>query len=166
MNSFIALYNGAEGRIGRKSWWLGVIGLAVAGIVLTLILSAIGLGPSPTTGSAGWAQLIVAVLLLYPSLCLSIKRRHDRDNNGLDIKIITGVSLVLTLLQALGVGVTPTDIGGGVMMPMPAMWLTTLYVILGLAGLYLLVVLGFLRGTVGTNTYGADPTGGTWAPAA
>jgi uncharacterized membrane protein YhaH (DUF805 family) len=165
MNSFISLYNGAEGRIGRKNWWLGVIGLAVAGIVLTVILSAIGLGPSPTTGSAGWGQLIVAVLFLYPSLCLSTKRRHDRDNNGMDIKIVTGVSLVLTLLQTFGVGMTPTDVGG-VMVPMPAVWLSALYVILGLAGLYLLVVLGFLRGTVGTNAYGADPTGGNWAPAA
>jgi uncharacterized membrane protein YhaH (DUF805 family) len=84
----------------------------------------------------------------------------------MDIKILFGASVLLQLLQVLGIGVTPTDIGGGVMMPVPATWLTVLYFIFGIAGLYLLVVLGFLRGTVGENSYGADPTGGSWAPAA
>lgn len=165
MNTIVSLFNGTAGRIGRRSWWMGVVILAVISIALTWILSLVGLGPNRTTGSAGYAQLIVYLLLIYPSLCLSIKRRHDRDNNAMDIKIITAVSAVLTVLQTFGVGITPTDVGGGVMMPMPAIWLTALYVILGIAGIYMLVMLGFLRGTVGNNSYGPDPVGGTWAPA-
>ncbi len=166
MNSILSLYTTTDGRIARKSWWIGVVGLLVVSIVLTWILMLVGLGPSPTTGSSGWAQVIVFILLIYPYYCLSLKRRQDKDNNGLDLKIIMGLSAVLTLLQAFGVGMTPTDLGGGVMVAMPAGWMTALYAVLGLAGIYLLVVLGFLRGTVGNNSYGADPAGGSWAPAA
>jgi uncharacterized membrane protein YhaH (DUF805 family) len=165
VDSIVSLYTTTQGRASRKNWWLGVLGIIVASIVLTLLLSLVGLGPSPATGAGGWGQLIVWLLLLYPSLCLSLKRRHDRDSNGTDIMVLYAVSGVLTLLQALGVGMTPTDVGGVTMM-MPAMWMTAVYFIFGIAGIYMLVVLGFLRGTVGTNSYGADPAGGNWAPAA
>ncbi|HTM77750.1 MAG TPA: DUF805 domain-containing protein [Devosia sp.] len=166
MNTITSLYTTNDGRIARKNWWLGVIGLAVVSIVLALVLGLAGLGPSAATGVGGWGQFIVFLLLLYPSLCLSLKRRHDRDNNGMDVKILFGASVVLQLLQVLGVGLTPTDIGGGVMVAMPATWLTVLYFIFGIAGLYMLVVLGFLRGTAGENSYGANPVGGRWAAAA
>jgi uncharacterized membrane protein YhaH (DUF805 family) len=34
-------------------------------------------------------------------------------------------------------------------------------IVVGIFALYLLVVLGFLRGTPGPNQYGPDPVGGT-----
>jgi uncharacterized membrane protein YhaH (DUF805 family) len=36
-----------------------------------------------------------------------------------------------------------------------------LSLVVGVFAIYLLVVLGFLRGTVGPNQYGPDPLGGT-----
>ncbi len=153
MDSLVPLYTTTAGRISRKGWWLGVVGLIVASIVLTILLSLVGLGTS------AWAQLIVYIILFYPSWCIGIKRRQDRDNNAMDFKILMGVSGLLTLLQAFGIGVTMTDVGNGVMVPMPAMWMSILYLALGVYGIYMLIQLGFLRGTIGSNSYGADPVG-------
>lgn len=152
MDNLVALYTTTTGRISRKSWWIGVVGIVVASIVLTIILSLVGLNPV-------WAQLVVYVLLFFPNWCIGLKRRQDRDNNGMDFKILMGLSGLLTLLQAFGVGMTMTDMGNGVVMPAPAMWMTIVYVAMGIFGIYMLVQLGFLKGTPAANTYGADPHG-------
>jgi len=154
MDTLVSLYTTADGRISRKQWWLGVVGLIIASIVLTIILGLIGLG-----GTSGWGQLIAFVILFYPGWCIGIKRRQDRDNNGMDFKVMMGVSGLLTLVQALGIGVTMVDMGNGITVPMPDMWLSALYMLLALFGLYMLVQLGFLKGTPGANSYGADPLG-------
>ena len=152
MDNLVALYTTTAGRISRKNWWIGVVGIIVASIVLSIILSLVGL-------NAAWAQLIVYVLLFYPNWCIGLKRRQDRDNNGMDFKILMGVSGLLTLVQALGIGVTMTDMGNGVVMPTPDAWLMVLFGLMGIFGIYMLVQLGFLKGTPGPNTYGADPLG-------
>lgn len=152
MDKLKALYGGAEGRIARRQWWIGVVGLIVASIVLSILLAVIGLG----TASA-WGQLITYVILFYPSWCIGIKRRQDRGSNANDFKAFMGLSALVTVLQAAGIGVTMTDLGNGVVMPMPDMWLSALLFLLGLYGIYMLVQLGFLRGTPGSNTYGPDP---------
>jgi uncharacterized membrane protein YhaH (DUF805 family) len=154
MDNIVSLYTTTDGRISRKQWWLGVIGVIIASIVLTIILGLVGLG-----GTSGWGQLIAFVILFYPNWCLGIKRRQDRDNNGMDFKVLMGVSGLLTLLQAFGIGVTVTDMGNGIVMPTPDGWLMALYGLLGIFGLYMLAQLGFLKGTPGANSYGADPLG-------
>lgn len=152
---FKALFSTTSGRISRKTWWIGVILLLIVGAVLSAILGAIGLGATAT--SAGWGSLIVALLLLYPGYCIGIKRRQDRGNNGLDLKILYGLTLLSALIQALGIGITATDVGNGVLIPTPAGWLMAFMVVLGIFGIYMLVQLGFLKGTPGANAYGADP---------
>lgn len=156
MDALKALYTTTDGRIARKQWWLGVVGLIIGSIVLSIILGILGLG-----GPLGWGQFIAYAILFYPSWCIGIKRRQDRDNNAMDFKIFMGISGLLTLVQAIGLGVTMTDIGdgNGTMMPMPDMWLSVLFALMGLFGLYMLVQLGFLKGTPAANTYGADPLG-------
>ena len=149
MDALIPLLTTTEGRIGRQQWWLGIVVIIVASIVLSLILGILGLG--------SWAQLIAYLVLLYPNWCLGIKRRQDRDNNGLDFKILIVVSGLLTLLQAFGIGVTMTDMGNGIMMPAPDAWMMVLSLAVAALGIYLLVQLGFLRGTAGPNSYGPDP---------
>lgn len=149
MDALIPLLTTTEGRIGRQQWWLGIVVIIVASIVLSLILGILGLG--------SWAQLIAYLVLLYPNWCLGIKRRQDRDNNGLDFKILIVVSGLLTLLQAFGIGVTMTDMGNGIMMPAPDAWMMVLSLAVAVLGIYLLVQLGFLRGTAGPNSYGPDP---------
>jgi uncharacterized membrane protein YhaH (DUF805 family) len=152
MDKLKALYTTTEGRLSRKEWWLGVVGLIIASIVLGIILGIVGLG-----GPTGWGQLIAYVILFYPGWCIGIKRRHDRDNNANDFKLFMGLSGLLTLLQALGIGVTMTDLGNGIVAPAPDMWMSILFLLLGIFGIYMLVQLGFLRGTAGANSHGADP---------
>ena len=154
MDALKTLYLTTDGRISRKQWWLGVVGLIVASIVVSIILGIVGLG-----STSSWGQLITFVIMLFPNWCLGIKRRQDRDNNAMDFKILIGLSFLLTLVQALGIGVTMVDVGNGMMMPMPDMWLSGLFMLLGLFGLYVLVQMGFLKGTAGPNSYGPDPLG-------
>lgn len=185
MNWIRSVYLTREGRVSRKTWWLGVIGLFVASLILTALLSLVGLGmvntqtwtsgtgASQTVASAGttsWGSLIIVVLFAYPSYCLSIKRRHDRDKAGLDFQIWFGLTFVFSLLSAFtSTYAGPVDTAA-VPSSFPAAPVLGALAIASLAilafGIYMLVVLGFLRGTVGNNSYGADPAGGTWAPAA
>ena len=186
MDAIVSLYTHSNGRIARKTWWLGVLGLIVASLVVNIILVVFGLGLNmgmpafdstntdvTNVGEAATAairafalnSLINFVILAYPAYNLSVKRRHDRDNSGRDVAIYLAVTGLLLIVQALGLGTTMVDFGGGAMMPMPSMALSTALAALGIFGLYLLVVCGFLRGTAGSNQYGADPLDGVAATA-
>ena len=184
MNNIVANFTSLDGRIGRQSWWIGVVILIVANIIISfLILPLIGISMMPnfaalmadpnnpdpaaisaaitsTMRTAGWISLVIFLIFLYPSACLSIKRRHDKDNSGLDVWIYFGLTALLLLVQALGLFMSVTDIGG-MQIPTPSLPFTILQIVVGIYGLYLLVVLGFLKGTTGPNQYGPDPLGGT-----
>jgi uncharacterized membrane protein YhaH (DUF805 family) len=186
MDNIVALYTTTDGRISRKSWWLGLIGIIVVNIIISLLIFPIvGLGgPSPQAvmdasadpaalsalingamQTSGWASLILFLIFAFPMYALHIKRRHDRDNNGLDAIIFIALTAVLLLSQALGLAYTMGDMGG-VTVPVPTMLYSVLGVILFVYGIYMLVVLGFLKGTPGPNQYGPDPLGGTAAATA
>lgn len=188
MDNIVQLYTRTEGRISRKSWWLGVLGIAVVNILISfLILPFIGVSMMPDmaalmSGSdvdtaalsqsiadgvrrSAWVSLILFVIFAYPVYALSIKRRHDKDNNGMDVIIYLGLTALVMLIQALGIGLETTTIGE-LTIPTTAMWLNVILFALGIFGIYLLVVLGFLKGTDGPNQYGPDPLGGTAAAAA
>lgn len=186
MDNIVALYTTTDGRISRKSWWLGIVGIIVVNIVISLLIFPfVGLGgPSaqaimdasadPAALSAlvngamqtsGWASLILFLIFAFPMYALHIKRRHDRDNNGLDAIIFIALTAVVLLSQALGLAYTMGDVGG-VTVPVPTMLYSVLGVILFVYGIYMLVVLGFLKGTPGANQYGPDPLGGTAAATA
>ena len=176
MNNLVPLYTSLDGRIGRKTWWLASIGLAVAVLIVEfVILTPLGLGPmlsaDPGAMAAAihrsqWISLIVYIIVGLPILALGVKRRHDKDNNGLDVIVFYGIALLINLAGALGIGYTDTDIGNGTILPMPGMPLTIINILFGIFSIYLLVVLGFLKGTTGTNQYGPDPLLGGNAVAA
>ena len=149
-----ALYLRSDGRISRKTWWIGTIVLILASILLTFILSLVGL----PIGSP-WSSLINLALVVFPAINLGLKRRHDRDNNGTDYLILTGVSALMTLMQAFGIGFTRVDIGNGMVGAVPDTWMGIVQILFGIYAIYMLVQLGFLKGTPGANTYGADPQG-------
>ena len=154
MDSIVSLLTTTEGRIGRQQWWIGVVALIVVSIVATIVLGIISFG-NPTIFA--WLVVVLNLALIWPGYCLGIKRRQDRDNNGMDLKILIGGSVILNLLTATGIGVTMTDIGSGVMVPVPAIWLSAINLIFAVFAIYMLVQLGFLKGTTGSNSYGSDP---------
>lgn len=183
---FQYLFTKTDGRISRKSWWIGAVMLVVLNVAVSLlILPLIGLGGpnvaaitaagndpaqisaliSGAIQASAWGSLVVLAIFAYPYYCLSVKRRQDRNNKGFDVLVYLVLGAALLLVQALGFGSTTVEIQG-VTVPVPTVLFSTLGVILGIFGLYLLVVLGFLRGTDGPNDFGPDPLGGTAAATA
>jgi uncharacterized membrane protein YhaH (DUF805 family) len=155
MDNLISLLTTTEGRIGRKQWWIGIAAMIVVGIVASIVASIISFGNATV---AAWLAVLINLALIWPSYCIGIKRRHDRGNDGTDLKILLGGSLVLNLLMASGIGTSWVDMGG-VIVPQPAMWLSILNLIVAVFAIYMLVQLGFLKGSTGSNNFGADPLG-------
>ena len=184
MDSIVSNFTSLEGRIGRQAWWIGVIILIVVNIIISfLILPLVGISMMPnfaalmadpnnvdaaavasammaTMRTAAWVSLVIFLIFLYPSAALAIKRRHDKDNSGLDVWIYFGLTALLLLVQAPGLFMTVVEIMPGVPMPTPSLPFVILQIIVGIYGIYMLVVLGFLKGTTGPNQYGPDPLGG------
>jgi uncharacterized membrane protein YhaH (DUF805 family) len=161
MNNLVGNFTGMNGRINRQAWWIGVIVLIVVAIVLNFILGMIMGGGTPTLAQitdpafmagyaqkAGWQSLIIGIITVYPYISLSVKRRHDRDNNGYDAMGLIVFSLLWSLLQALGIFSAMNGIG------------MVISIIFLIYAIYLLVQLGFLKGTAGPNSYGPDPLQG------
>lgn len=140
------LYLTTDGRIGRQTFWMGVLGLFVAAIVVSVILGVI-LGWQTTAGQ--WAFFLVQLALAYPSYCLMAKRFQDRDKPATFAAAVIGINIVLSLLTILGVGGPPEA-------PNALGWIMNAIGVV--IGIWILVELGILRGTVGTNQYGPDPT--------
>jgi uncharacterized membrane protein YhaH (DUF805 family) len=163
MNNIIGNFVGFDGRINRQKWWIGVIILAVAGFILNWILGLVmGSGAMTleqlmdpaTMQKLGWQGLIVGIILAYPYIAITIKRRHDRNNNGYDAVGLIILGLVYNLLQALGIVGGMGNMAGGFGLGAIISLIFLVYAI------YILVQVGFLKGTVGANTYGPDPLGG------
>lgn len=156
MDNIKALLTTTDGRIGRQQWWIGIVVLIVISIVASIVLSILSFGNAAVMA---WFGVLINLALIWPSYCVGIKRRHDRDSNGTDLKILIAGSVLLNLLTATGTGSSMTDMGG-VMMPVPSIWLGALNVIFAIFAIYMLVQLGFLKGTAGPNNYGPDPLDG------
>lgn len=157
MDTIIALLTTREGRIGRQQWWIGVVAMIVVSIIASIVLGILSFG---NQALLGWLAVLLNLALIYPAYCIGLKRRHDRDNDGTDLKILIGGSVILNLLQASGIGAELLDMGGGVIVPVPAMWLGLVNLAYAVFAIYMLVQLGFLKGTTGPNRYGLDPLDG------
>ncbi len=65
-----------RGRITRSTWWLYGVAVPIgAGLLLHALLGIARI-------RAELAEHVVNVLLLWPTLAVSIKRWHDRDKSG------------------------------------------------------------------------------------
>jgi len=124
-----------DGRIGRQSWWIGLIVLIVLQWIVMLILGLLfgtsmmgGMDPNmPPEQAAEMATRgmipigIAGLIFLYPGLALYAKRWHDRGKSG---------------------------------------WWSLILLVPIIGGIWALIELGFLRGTDGPNQYGPDPIAG------
>ncbi len=142
---FNRLYLTVDGRIGRQDFWIGVVGLIVVGIVTSLII--VGLF-GPLGFFSRLLQFILQLVLAYPGYCLMAKRFQDRGRPATFAAIVIGISLLIGLLMLIGVTGSPAA---------PNL-VGTLLAFVNLAiAIWVLVELGFMRGTVGENEYGPDP---------
>ncbi len=158
MNNFIGNFIGFDGRLNRQAWWLSVIALIVVAVVLSWIIGLVmGTGGMLTLEQAmdpaylqraAWQGLIVSVITAYPYIAISVKRRHDRNNKGYDAIGLIVVGILYNLLQALGIITMGNTVG------------MIVGLVFAVYAIYMLVQLGFLKGTAGPNDYGPDPLQG------
>lgn len=74
--SLRALLIGLQGRVGRRTWWLwGILMPLGMALYFTVLLRVVGLPPRHT-------DLLVNLLLFWPTLAVSVKRWHDRNKSG------------------------------------------------------------------------------------
>ena len=135
-----------QGRIPRSQWWAGFLVLIIIGVVLGLLIAWV-LG---MTMVGLIATLILQMILLYPSYCISAKRFQDRNKpSGLAL-IGIGLAILQTLARLVGLSnpYSPTAVD----------WI--LNIALLIVGIWYLIELGILRGTIGPNNFGPDPLEG------
>jgi uncharacterized membrane protein YhaH (DUF805 family) len=135
------LYNSFEGRIGRKTFWIAVVILAVVEFVAHFAAEQM---------QGDRLSAIVDLAFVYPEFAVALKRAHDRNMPILFLIAFFGASAVLDLLAVLEM--TGTDDQPNTVSVLIAVPFTIL-------ALFLLVELGFRKGVEGPNQYGPDPLG-------
>lgn len=73
------LFTSFEGRIGRQSYWMGVLALVAVSVVAGVLDAILG-----TAGEGGYGivTILAALAIIYPALALYAKRWHDRGKSG------------------------------------------------------------------------------------
>ena len=141
-----------QGRIGRRIYWLAILALIGALLVLTFAPFLLDSEDAAVFMIALTSQFIW-LLSLWPMVALGSKRLHDRNKNGWWLLIfwllpfvLFSVGFSIVLFDDPKTGRSGDFLTGAIVilasLP-PALW-----------GI---VELGILPGTRGPNLYGADP---------
>ena len=143
-----------QGRLSRRDWWVYGVALNIVGAALTGLLSALFLKPGAELWGSATAPvqivgLAVTALLAWPSLALTVKRRHDRDRPGWMMALLFVVMVTLNSFPILYV-VLPIAIWEHW-----GWWACVAFCIF-MAGIWatILILLGIRPGTKGPNRYG------------
>lgn len=144
-----------EGRINRQRYWVGVVILVIASIIVGAGLGfVIGI---ILPGALGLFNLLLSLALLYPAAALVTKRLHDRNKPAMPwLAIFFGPGILLQVMQIVGIGFSPVEFQGEVFM-MPDGLGGIVSFVAAVVGIWAFVELGFLRGTRGDNDFGPDP---------
>ncbi len=158
---FAQLYLNAEGRISRKTWWLGSIGVVVLSLIASLVVAPIVVivsGQSATTEGIG--ELALLALFFTPYRSLTFKRLNDRDRPHWLFWVFLGPSIASAVLKLLGVSggyASFVLLGQDVEMFQPNVIGHFVNLALIVTFVWMLVEMGFLKGQEGANTHGPDP---------
>ena len=151
------LFLSANGRIGRQTFWIGVLILFVAGIVLNFI---------PIIGQ------LAALALTYCWVCIYSKRLHDFGKTGWLAAVPFALVLLFFIISMIsfgGMAAMGAFSGNDDMMAGAAMGgmggMALFGGLIGLIGLAFLLWVGLTPGDPAANQYG-DPPAATPLPAA
>ena len=158
------LFLSFEGRIARGRWWLGVIVLIVAIIVVNAVIAALFGG-----GFIGSVlALLVTLGAFYPVLALATKRLADRGKPPMPrLAIFYGPSVLALIMSTFNIGYRPMSaphmqdmpmgMGNGADVMVPGAFAGLVALISLIVGIWALIELGFLRGDPEDNAYGPAP---------
>lgn len=143
-----------SGRSRRKEYWMFVLFTVIAGVVLGLLDTMLGLNFGNATGrfqrDNGVLGSIFSLATLVPSIAVAVRRLHDTDRSGWWLLLPVLVVIALAALAISAMGSSSGGVGG----------LGVGFVIAGIAvlvsGLVLLIFF-CLDGTRGLNRFGPDP---------
>jgi len=136
---WVYLFSSFEGRISRKTFWIGIAVLIVVELAAYLVAQAL---------QGDRLSAIVDLAFIYPEFAIAAKRAHDRDLPVWILIVFFGGEAVLDLLTVL-------ELTGGSDQPsLLSLFIAVPFTVLLVA---LLIELGFRRGTIGPNQYGPDP---------
>jgi uncharacterized membrane protein YhaH (DUF805 family) len=135
-----------HGRINRAKWWLFLL-LSIVYTFVEFVLCIMLFG---FTGILlGW---LLALLVIWPSFAIGVKRLHDRGKSGWWLLFFY---LVPGFLDGFNMATNPDMMSNEGMMASPMSLLLSLAAFA--ITIWMIVELGVLRGTVGDNKYGPDP---------
>ena len=147
-NLLTHLFN-PQGRSNRAKYWLGIV-------IWLLVYAAVAapyfvLSAQPPAVVLGIGALLIVMLIAgtVSSILFSIRRLHDRDKSGHWLWLYVAVPAVLN------VAVNVVSLGKPEAAPVTVTFPLAL-VALGIT-IWMIVELGFLRGTRGANRFGPDP---------
>lgn len=153
------LFLTADGRIGKRDFWIGFAILFVANLVLGLI---------PVLGA------LISLALIYPMVCLYSKRLHDFGKTGwltaipfVVFALAMVVGLITGGMAVLGMGATGSEAAAAGAAMAGLGLFGGLMALAGLISLGFLLWVGLTSGDPMDNRYGAPPvslTGGTATP--
>jgi uncharacterized membrane protein YhaH (DUF805 family) len=103
------------------------------------------------TGPLSIALFVVALANMWINFALSVKRLHDRDRTGWWLLVLYLVIIVAVLL-----GVVTLSLPEGQRQPLEGAAVGVVMATSVLM-LWLVIEIGFLKGTQGPNRYGPDP---------
>ena len=159
-----------QGRINRAKLWLFipiVIGIYIVYFLLFSVLfggSMLAMlkgGPGGLMAggaSLGLSAILTCVLMLviiFASVALTVKRLHDRNKSAWWLLVFWLIPFVINCAVFANMIGTLNDSAGAVPMTNPEF--TVLRLISLVLTIWAFVELYCLRGTIGSNRYGADP---------
>jgi len=152
-----------NGRSRRKEFWMWMLFVILASIVLSIVDGILGLGGSANVGpgnmpngyyygaafTGGWLANLFALATFIPGLAVSVRRLHDIDRSGWWI-------LLPLAPYAIGFAIMFGAVMGGA----PALTvLGGLMLLVGVICAIVLLVWYCSDGTNGPNRFGPDPKG-------
>ena len=139
---------GFDGRISRTQFWIGLVIIVAAELILMWLLDIPFFPDALKEMPVRLIEFAIQVIVLYPTAAIAVKRLHDRDKPGIYVLWLIGLTLIIAFTNLFGLTDDPKNPG-------------SLDFVLGFCaaviGLAFLVELGFRRGTAGGNRYGPDP---------
>lgn len=99
------LYTDTGGRIGRKAWWLGALGLFVISFIVNIVLGVVAAasGLSGTVFGVGLMTLVSIGVLFWPYYALTVKRLCDRGRPAILFWVFIGPALASAVLMMFGI---------------------------------------------------------------